>query len=279
MPKLWIVGTPLGNLGDFSPRAVDTLRKADFIAAEDTRVTVKLLNHFGIHTPIVSYHEHNRVGAGERILARIQSGETCALVTDAGMPAISDPGTDLVDACHRTGVPVETVPGASAFATAVAASGFPAGRFTFEGFLSVTKKQRREHFESLREETRTMVFYEAPHKLPNTLQDFAALFGDRPLCICRELTKLHEEIIRTTCTEAYERFGQGGLKGELVLIVQGKPPQEQEKPACTLEEALGTARRLRSAGLTASMAAKEAAKQTGLPKSEIYRLLAEEEAP
>ena len=204
MSKLYVVGTPIGNLGDFSPRAVETLESVDFIAAEDTRVTLKLLNHFGIKKSMVSYFEHNKRERGEQITSRILGGESCALVTDAGMPAISDPGEDLVRLCHEKGIKVESVPGPCAFTTALALSGFPSGRFTFEGFLSVNKPSRREHLQSLENETRTMLFYEAPHKLGATLRDMNKAFGNREIAIVREITKLHEEVIRTTLDEAVE---------------------------------------------------------------------------
>ena len=268
MSKLYVVGSPIGNLGDFSPRAVETLSACDFIAAEDTRVTCKLLHHFGIATPMVSYHEHNRRESGAAILRRLQAGETCALITDAGMPAISDPGEDLVDACHGAGIPVESVPGPVAFATALALSGFPSGRFTFEGFLSVNKRSRREHLDSLAGETRTMLFYEAPHKLPNTLRDFASAFGPRPLAIVRELTKLHEQVIRTTCEQAVQQYAESKLKGEIVLVLAGAPPvQAEETP---LEDAAAMAREMMARGMGASQAAKQAAQASGRRKSEIY---------
>ena len=197
--KLYLVGTPIGNLGDFSPRAVETLQEADFIAAEDTRVTLKLLNHFGIKKPMVSYFEHNKYASGAKIFERIASGETCALVTDAGMPAISDPGEDIVRMCAANGVEVVTVPGPSALISAIALSALPTGRFCFEGFLSTSNKSRREHLESLSAERRTMIFYEAPHKLLRTLEDMKNTFGeDRKISLCRELTKLHEQTIRTS---------------------------------------------------------------------------------
>ena len=202
MSKLYIVGTPIGNLGDFSPRAVETLSNCDFIAAEDTRVTVKLLNHFGIKKNMVSYFEHNRRERGEMIVSRMLAGETCALVTDAGMPAISDPGEDLVKLCHDNGIKVESVPGPCAFTTALALSGMPSGRFTFEGFLSVNKPSRREHLDSLKNETRTMLFYEAPHKLGATLKDMYSTFGDREIAIVREITKVHEQVIKITLSKA-----------------------------------------------------------------------------
>ena len=268
MGKLYVVGTPLGNLGDFSPRGVETLSSCDFIAAEDTRVTLKLLRHFGVSTPMVSYHEHNRRESGAAILRRLQNGETCALVTDAGMPAISDPGEDLVRACHEAGIPVESVPGPAACVTALALSGFPGGRFTFEGFLSVNKPSRRAHLDSLAGERRTMIFYEAPHKLANTLRDFACAFGPRPLAIVRELTKLHEQVIRTDCEEAARLYAEGGLKGEIVLVLAGAPAPEVE--AIPFEIALAMAKENIRQGMGASEAAKQAAKETGHRKSEIY---------
>ena len=200
--KLYIVGTPIGNLGDMSPRGVETLEKVDFIAAEDTRVTVKLLNHFGVKTPMVSYHEHNQRERGEEIVARLLAGETAAIVTDAGMPAVSDPGRELVKLCHEKGVSVETVPGPTALITALALSGFDSGRFCFEGFLSVNKPRRAEHLQSLEKETRTMIFYEAPHKLMNTLKDMKEIFGNRGIAFAKELTKLHENVFITTIDSA-----------------------------------------------------------------------------
>jgi len=283
MGKLYVVGSPIGNLGDMSPRGVATLSACDFIAAEDTRVTRKLLTHFGIATPMVSYHEHNRRESGAAILQRLQAGEDCALITDAGMPAVSDPGEDLVRACHEAGIPVESVPGPVAFATALALSGFPGGRFTFEGFLSVNKHSRREHLASLVGERRTMLFYEAPHKLPNTLRDFARAFGDRSLAIVRELTKLHEEVIITTCEQAAQRWGmppssEGGgqrpggvLKGEIVLVLAGAPAKKAEP--VPLKDVLAMARENLSHGMGASEAAKRAAKDMGHRKSDIYAAL------
>ncbi len=221
MSRLYVVGTPIGNLEDFSPRAQRILREVDFIAAEDTRVTRKLLTHFDIHTPMVSYHEHNLRERGEEIVARILVGETCAIVTDAGMPAISDPGEDLVRLCHAHGVPVESVPGPCAFTTALALSGLPSGRFTFEGFLSVNKPGRMAHLQSLQNEQRTMIFYEAPHKLRSTLADLLETFGDRELVIARELTKIHEEFIHTTLEKAQALYETVSPKGEFVLILRG----------------------------------------------------------
>jgi len=268
MSKLFIVGTPIGNLGDLSPRAAQTLADCDFIAAEDTRVTAKLLHHLGLSTPMVSYHEHHRRVSGERILQRLLAGETCALVTDAGLPAISDPGEDLVRACHDAGIPVECVPGPTAFAAALALSGMPSGRFTFEGFLSVNKRSRQEHLKSLARETRTMIFYEAPHKVPATLRDFALHFGSRILCIVREITKLHEEVIRTDCARAALDYAEGGLKGEIVLILAGAEPAKEEP--LNLDDAVRLARDYIAQGQSAPEAAKRAAKESGRRKSEIY---------
>ena len=272
MSKLYIVGTPIGNLGDFSPRAVETLENCDFIAAEDTRVTVKLLNHFGIKKNMVSYFEHNRRERGEMIVARILAGESCALVTDAGMPAISDPGEDLVKLCHENDIKVESVPGPCAFTTALALSGMPSGRFTFEGFLSVNKPSRREHLDSLVNETRTMLFYEAPHKLGATLRDMYSTFGDREIAIVREITKLHEEVIKTTLSKAAELYGEGGLKGEIVLVIHGAQEQKNDDKM-TLEDAVKLAKKSAENGLSLSEAAKQAAKISGFRKGEIYKNL------
>ncbi len=269
--KLYVVGTPIGNLSDFSPRAVSTLEAVDFIAAEDTRVTLKLLNHFGIKKEMVSYYEHNRRERGEMICSRIQQGENCAIVTDAGMPAISDPGEDLVRLCHELGIQVVSVPGPTAFATALAVSGMETGRFTFEGFLSVSKKSRFEHLEEIKDEKRTIIFYEAPHKLANTLKDLYAVLGNRRLAIVREITKIHEEVINTTLKEANELYGSGALKGEMVLIIEGK--QENEKTEVSLEEAVLQAKALVKKGLSMNQAAKEIASKTPFKKGDIYRAL------
>ncbi len=268
---LYVVGTPIGNLGDLSPRAVETLESCDFIAAEDTRVTLKLLNAFGIKKPMISYHEHNRFEMSPRIVERLMNGESCALVTDAGMPAISDPGEELVRMCREHGIKVESVPGPTAFATAMAISGMPSCRFTFEGFLSVNKASRNEHIKSIVNEPRTMIFYEAPHKLASTLRDLAAALGDRELAIVREITKIHEEVIRTTLCAAAEKYSDGSLKGELVLIIAGAP-QEKKEPM-TLEQALEAAKELMADGCPPSEAARRAAKLSGLKKGDIYRLL------
>lgn len=270
--KLIVVGTPIGNLSDFSPRAVQALSEADFIAAEDTRVTMKLLNHFSIKKPLISYFEHNKYQRGEVICKRMEAGETCALVSDAGMPAISDPGELLVAQCAEKGIPVLVVPGPSAVVSALAVSGLPTGRFAFEGFLSVNKKNRREHLEQLRNEARTMVFYEAPHKLTATLKDMLQTWGDRKVAVVRELTKIHEEVLRTTLSEALLHFESDGARGEFVLVVAGCPCAEP-KPGL-IPDAVKLAEEYRAQGLSASEAAKRAAVETGRKKGEIYREIA-----
>lgn len=272
---LYVVGTPIGNLGDFSPRAVEVLENCDFIAAEDTRVTLKLLNRFEIKKPMVSYFEHNRFERGPIIAERLLSGESCALVTDAGMPAISDPGEDLVKLCHEKGIKVESVPGPCAFTTALAISGMPSRRFTFEGFLPVEKSERKEHIGSLLNERRTMIFYEAPHKLSQTLRDLADALGSREIAIVREITKIHEQVIRTNLCDAAEKYSKEALKGEIVLIIGGAP--EQEKEVLSLEQAAEYAKELVNGGESKSDAAKIAAKEFGYKKGDIYKLLLEED--
>ncbi len=272
---LYVVGTPIGNLGDLSPRAKETLAESDFIAAEDTRVTRGLLSRFDIHKPLLSYFEHNKLSRGETILARLRAGETCALVSDAGMPAVSDPGETLIAACAQEGVPVYVVPGPTAAVSALAVSGLPTGRFTFEGFLSVNKRSRREHLAQVEKEPRTMIFYEAPHKLRRTLGDFERLFGSsRQIAVVRELTKIHEEVWRTTLGEAAAHYREHEPRGEYVLVIAGAQPAAAEE-AYTLEDAVDLARERVEAGESPSEAAKTAAKQTGLRKAEIYRGLVE----
>ena len=266
---LYLVATPIGNLGDLSPRAVETLHAVDFIAAEDTRVSVKLLNHFEIRKPLVSYHEHNHITAGNAILQRLLAGESCALVTDAGTPAISDPGEDLVRLCAEHQVPVTAIPGCCAGISALAVSGLPTGRFTFEGFLPVNKKNRRERLDALRGEERTMLFHEAPHKLLTTLEDLSAAFGpERPVSLCRELTKLHEEVRRTTLGEAAAYYRENPPRGEFVLVVAGAQPREEA--AVTLDEGVGQVLALKSQGIRLKDAAREVAEHTGLSKNELY---------
>ena len=267
--KLYVVGTPIGNLGDMSPRAVETLARVDFIAAEDTRVTVKLLNHFNIKKEMLSYYEHNKNTKGNLIIERLLKGENCAVVSDAGMPAISDPGEDLVREARKNGIEVESVPGPSAVITALSISGFPSGRFCFEGFLSMNKLSRREHLEDLKNEKRTMIFYEAPHKLPATLKDMYNTFGDRELALVKELTKIHENVFITTLGQAIAFYEENPPKGEFVLILKGKA--EEEKQEYTLCDAVELARGLMEKGESASFAAKEAASITGIKKGDIYK--------
>ena len=256
---LYLVPTPIGNLSDISDRCRDTLRSVDFIAAEDTRVTLRLLNHLQIKKPLVSYYEHNKEISGPKIVERLCSGESCALVTDAGSPAISDPGEDLVRLCAQAGVPV----------TALSVSALPTGRFTFEGFLSTAKKSRFAHLDSLRAEKRTMIFYEAPHKLAGTLADLAQVFGgQRRICLCRELTKLHEEVLRMTLAEAVAYHETQAPRGEYVLIVEGAPDTPQQ--AATLEQALAQVQSLIAGGYSKKDAVRQAAAETGFPKNELY---------
>ena len=275
---LYLVPTPIGNLGDISQRMAEALGAVDFIAAEDTRVTRKLLNHLGLKKPLVSYYRHNTGERGEEVLSRLLAGEDCALVTDAGTPAISDPGEDLVRACAQAGVAVVSIPGPCALITALAASGLPTGRFTFEGFLPMNRKNRRAHLEALRGEGRTMLFYEAPHKLAATLRDLRDTLGPgRPVALCRELTKLHEEIWRTTLGEAADRYAQEAPRGEFVLVVQGEAPAEE---APDLDAGLERVAALREEGLSLRDAARQAAKELDLARNALYqRALEAEEHP
>ena len=268
---LYLVGTPIGNLSDLSPRGIDTLSSADFIAAEDTRVTLKLLNHFDIHKPLVSYYEHNKYSSGEKIFQRILHGENCALVTDAGMPGISDPGEDIVKMCREQNVPVVVVPGPTALISALVVSGLSAGRFCFEGFLSTSNKSRREHLESLKDEERTMIFYEAPHKLRRTLQDFHDTFGgERLISLCRELTKIHEESLTMTIQEAVSYYETNDPKGEFVLIVEGKPPVTN--PVISPEGALARIEDLRKQGYSLKEACRLVSAESGYSKNELYTM-------
>jgi len=273
---LYVVATPIGNLGDFSPRAREVLEQVDFIAAEDTRVGAKLLNAFSIKKPQISYFEHNRQQKSAYIAQRISAGESCALITDAGTPAISDPGCDLAQICASRGVPVVSVPGPCAAIAALSISGLPCGRFTFEGFLSTSPKSRREHLAQIKGEYRTMVFYEAPHKLKRTLDDLYAALGEREIAVCRELTKIHEEVLRLKLSEACSHYGENTPRGEFVLVISGAEralPDEQEK----LDRATKTALDLISRGTSAKDAAKQAALLCGVSKNALYqRVIANE---
>lgn len=269
---LYLVPTPIGNLGDISPRAEATLSKVDFIAAEDTRVTVKLLNHLAIKKPMVSYHRHNFQASGPQILARLLAGESCALVSDAGTPAISDPGEELVLLCSQNNVQVTAIPGPCALISALASSALPTGRFTFEGFLAMNKKNRRAHLQQLKEETRTMIFYEAPHKLPATLCDFVQAFGaQRRISLCRELTKVHEEIWRTTVGQAAERYNEEGHvpRGEFVLVLEGAQQTQEEKPS--MEMALSLVQDELKQGMSLRDAVKQVAVELSISRNELYK--------
>lgn len=266
---LYVVGTPIGNLEDITLRQLRTLEETDFIAAEDTRVTRKLLNHYEIKKEVISYHEHSTADVLESIIARLLSGESCAAVTDAGMPCISDPGEPLVKMCYEKNIPVSVVPGPSAVVSAVAVSGQHTARFTFEGFLSMNKKERKAHLESLKDEKRTMVFYEAPHKLVKTLVDFKEYFGkERKISFCRELTKIHEEVKIMTVSEAEKYYEINAPRGEFVLVIEGKAPEEKKE--FSLEDALLLVNEKISDGMKANQACKEVALSTGISKSVLY---------
>ena len=267
-----IVGTPIGNLSDFSPRAIQTLREVDFIAAEDTRVTLKLLNHFDIRKPLVSYHEHNLRQRGEAIIQRVLDGENVAVVSDAGMPCVSDPGEDIVRLAAEADIQTIVIPGPSAAISALCISGLSTSRFSFEGFLSTNRKNRREHLQSLIGDTHTLIFYEAPHKLLDTLKDMAAAFGaDRRISLCREMTKIHEQVFRTTLQEAVQYYTENTPKGEFVLILEGA--QKPVEPEITFEQAVEEASRLVQSGIRATDAAKQVSAHTPFKKSEIYSAL------
>lgn len=268
MGTLYVIGTPIGNMEDITLRQLETFKNVDFICAEDTRVTLKLLSRYDIHKPLVSYHEHSGREVADRITERILNGENAGIVTDAGMPCISDPGENLVKICYEKNIDVKVVPGASAVVSALAISGLNTSRFTFEGFLSVTKKQRFEHLESLKDEKRTMIFYEAPHKLLSTLKDMLEYFGDRKISLCRELTKIYEEVLRMTISEAVEYYSLKSPKGEYVLVIEGK--QNSESDNISIEKALKQVENLVNAGEKPVNACKTVAKEHGFRKSDLY---------
>ena len=271
---LYLVATPIGNLADLSERAIKVLSEVDFIAAEDTRNTGKLLSCIGISRPMISYYEHNKRERGPVIVERLASGESCALVSDAGTPAISDPGEDLVRLCAEAGVPVTSVPGCCAAITALTLSGLPTARFTFEGFLPMDNRPRRERLATLKKHTETMILYEAPHKLRTTLDDLAATLGeDRPIALCRELTKRNEEIFRTTVGGAVDRYKTEDPRGEYVLIIGGGDGAEEQSPTaalCLLPPCEHVAY-YEKAGMKRMDAIKAAAKDRGIPKNDLYR--------
>ena len=275
MGTLYVVGTPIGNLGDMTYRAVETLEKVDFICAEDTRVSAKLLNYFEIKAPLVSYHEHNAAQVGAGICDRLAAGESAAIITDAGMPCISDPGELLVKMCAQRGIKVEVVPGPSAVISGLAISGLDTRRFQFEGFLPVAKKQRSEQLAQASKSTHTLIFYEAPHKLQGTLEDMLTFFGDRKISLCRELTKLHEEVIRTTLAQAVQMYREVKPKGEFVLVIEGAKDSELSH-AETIEQALEQVKTLMQKGMRGADACRQIAKATGFSKGELYTKLLEQ---
>lgn len=268
MGTLYIVGTPIGNLGDMTFRAVETLKSVDFICAEDTRVTAKLLNHFEIKKPLVSYHEHNARRESERIAERIMSGENAAIVTDAGMPCISDPGELLVKECAAKGVTVTVVPGATAVMSAAAVSGISTKHIAFHGFLPTEKKERQAMLAAVKNSSDTLIFYEAPHKLVGTLEDMLAFFGDRHISLCRELTKIHEEIDRTTLSRAAEHYKANEPRGEFVLVIEGT--EEVSENVDSLEAALEQVKKLAENGMRPADACREIAKVSPFSKGELY---------
>lgn len=266
--KLYLTATPIGNLDDLSPRCAAILGAVDFIAAEDTRVTLKLLSYLNIKKTLVSYYEYNKEQSGNKIVRRILDGETCALVTDAGMPAISDPGEALVVLCAEAGIEIIPIPGPCAAVTAIAVSGLPTGRFTFEGFLSTSRKRRFAHLEELKGERRTMIFYEAPHKLKRTIGDMLEVWGDRRISLSRELTKRYEETIRTSLSKAATLYEDTPPRGEFVLIIEGAP--QDETPVATIEDALEIVKNCRQEGMSLKEASARASEETKISKNKIY---------
>lgn len=266
--KLYVVGTPIGNLGDMTYRAIETLKEVDFIACEDTRVSAKLLNYFAIKKPLISYYEHNAKSSGEHIITRLINGENCAVITDAGMPCISDPGEDLVKTCWDNNIDVNVIPGPSAVISALAISGLNTSRFSFEGFLSTTKRNRFEHLAAVKGNTNTLIFYEAPHKLLSTLKDMLLYFGDRQISLCRELTKIHETVFRTTLSQAVDYYTDNTPKGEFVLVISGA--EYLDEKINTIDDALTKVDDLISNGMRATDACKEIAKISDFSKSDIY---------
>ena len=269
--KLYIVGTPIGNLSDFSPRGIETLENADYIAAEDTRVTLKLLTHFGIKKPLISCYKPKEQEKSEQIISLISEGNTVAMVSDAGMPCISDPGYILVRKCRELGLAVEVVPGCNAAVAAVSVSGISTERWTFEGFLPVPKKERAERLESVKTLPHTLVFYEAPHKIRATLADLAQTLGEqRETALCRELTKLHEEVIRGTLGELSHYYDNAEPRGEYVIVIAGVPEAEEQY---TIEQAAALAKSMVEGGEKLSEACRQASRATGISKREIYSIL------
>ncbi len=272
--KIYLVATPIGNLSDITFRAIETLKEVDFIAAEDTRQTLKLLNHFNIKKPLLSYHEHNKKESGEKIINEVLEGKSAAVVTDAGTPGVSDPGSDLVKLCIQNGIEVYSIPGAAAFLYALIVSGIDTSKFVFEGFLPKKAGERKLRYEKLKDEDRTIIFYESPHRIKKTLDEFVEVFGDRPCAICRELTKIHEEVLRVTLKEAVEIYKEREPKGEFVIVLCGKSKEEMVKEKqesfeeITIEEHI---KKYMKEGLTKKEAVKKVSEDRAIPKSEVYK--------
>ncbi len=273
---LYLCATPIGNLSDMSPRVIETLRTVDLIAAEDTRNSIKLLNHFQINTPMTSYHEHNKVEKGKALIARLKSGDSIALITDAGTPAISDPGELMVVMCRKEGIPVTSLPGPAALIVALTLSGLPTGRFCFEGFLPADKKDRNRILSELSEETRTIILYEAPHHLIGTLKDIREALGDRKIAICRELTKKFETVMRLTLDSALEYYETNEPRGEYVLVIEGLDPEYIERARQSEYENISIEDHMRiyeSRGIDSKTAMKNVAKDRGISKREVYQAI------
>jgi 16S rRNA (cytidine1402-2'-O)-methyltransferase len=272
--KIYLVATPIGNLSDITFRAIETLKEVDFIAAEDTRQTLKLLNHFNIKKPLLSYHEHNKKESGEKIINEVLEGKSAAVVTDAGTPGVSDPGSDLVKLCIQNGIEVYSIPGAAAFLYALIVSGIDTSKFVFEGFLPKKAGERKLRYEKLKDEDRTIIFYESPHRIKKTLDEFVEVFGDRPCAICRELTKIHEEVLRVTLKEAVEIYKEREPKGEFVIVLCGKSKEEMVKEKqesfeeLTIEDHI---KKYMKEGLTKKEAVKKVSEDRAIPKSEVYK--------
>lgn len=267
---LYVVATPIGNLSDLSERAKKVLSEVDFIAAEDTRVTGKLLMCIGTKKPLISYHEHNKREKGEEIIKRIKDGESCAIVSDAGTPAISDPGEDLVRLCAEDNIPVYAVPGPCAVISALSISGLPTGRFSFEGFLSTNKGERKRHLEEVKTSPYTLIFYEAPHKLRDTLSAMLDVLGDRRISLVRELTKINEEVFRTTLSGAVAHYAENNPKGEFVLVIEGAKKEETEAFWESMDEREHVEYYM-AQGMEKMDAIKATAKDRGVAKSIIYK--------
>ena len=272
--KIYLVATPIGNLSDITFRAIETLKEVDFIAAEDTRQTLKLLNHFNIKKPLLSYHEHNKNESGEKIINEVLEGKSAAVVTDAGTPGVSDPGSDLVKLCIQNGIEVYSIPGAAAFLYALIVSGLDTSKFVFEGFLPKKAGERKIRYERLKDEDRTIIFYESPHRIKKTLDEFVEVFNDRPCAICRELTKIHEEVLRVTLKEAVEIYKEREPNGEFVIVLCGKSKEEMVKEKqesfeeFTIEEHI---KKYMKEGLTKKEAVKKVSEDRAIPKSEVYK--------